>query len=105
MDRNAYIPEHLYETRMCRGMQLWVAEYFDAFSYFMNVELRAISEYIIGPQAKPLRETERSAERGRESHPLAGEESTVERPGIEPLQAPERIAAPQLNGASGEHPS
>ena len=36
---------------MCRGMQLWVAEYCDAFRYFMNVELRAISEYIIGPHA------------------------------------------------------
>jgi hypothetical protein len=51
MDRNAYLPEHLYETRMCRGMQLWVAEYCDAFRYFMNVELGAISEYIIRPHA------------------------------------------------------
>ena len=30
MDRNAYLPEHLDETRMGRGMQLWVAEYCDA---------------------------------------------------------------------------
>ena len=49
MDRNAYLPEHLYETRMCRRTQLWVAEYSDAFRHFMKVELRPISEYIIGP--------------------------------------------------------
>ena len=34
---------------MCRGMQLRVAEYCDALSNFLNVKLRAISEYIVGP--------------------------------------------------------
>ena len=33
---------------MCGRMQLGVAEYCDALRYFMNVELRAISKYVVG---------------------------------------------------------
>jgi len=51
MNRDANFCEHLYETCVCRRMQLWVAEYCDAVRYFMNVELGAISKYVVGSHA------------------------------------------------------
>jgi len=47
MQWNAYLSKHFDEARMSRGMQLWIAEHFEAGSNLMNLDLGLRCERIV----------------------------------------------------------
>ena len=49
---NISLSEHLSQTRMRRGLQLWISENRDSWSGFMNIDLRVCSERVVGPHAE-----------------------------------------------------